>query len=228
MSGTEAKKIVKAFTFEDGKLKAVELVARYAQPNIRLNTNFIQFPRHISDPNPTGKYAVLDAIDFHFDKEKARKILDKTRPAQAYGTQCPPGQPQRYSTQPYSQPPPQQPYQPPPQAVPYQPQPGAPYSQPPTQYPYPAPPTQSQPFPPPQGIPYSQAPGFSNQSPYGAPPQPMAAPYVPPTQPPYGVLPAGVPPGYPPPGGYPQQGSYPPPGGHPPTGYPNAYGYPPQ
>ncbi|XP_064385584.1 uncharacterized protein LOC135334350 [Halichondria panicea] len=79
LTGVGARKVVAAFTFADDKLKAVGLVAN-----------------HINDP--VGKYDVLEAIDFAFDKEKARKILDKARPPVV--AQCPAGQPQ-----PYSQPP---------------------------------------------------------------------------------------------------------------------------
>ena len=35
---------------------------------------------HIQDP--VNKYVVLDAISFHFDKEKCRTILDKVSPLQ--------------------------------------------------------------------------------------------------------------------------------------------------
>ncbi|XP_064385564.1 proline-rich protein 2-like [Halichondria panicea] len=224
LTGSDAKKVVAAFTFADGKLKAVGVVAN-----------------HINDP--VGKYTVLEAIDFHFDKEKAQKILDEARPPVV--AQCPTGQ-----SQPYGQPPPPHahpyqppaqpaPYQQPPHGVPYQQPPhGAPYSQPPQQQPYQPPPQQAQPYqPPPQSTPYSQAPGYPSQAPpYGAPP--TAAPFAPPPTsqhpPPYGGPPAGGNPyhptqGVPPPNAAyaPQGGAYPPQGG-PPAGYPNTYGYPPQ
>ncbi len=201
---------------------------------------------HINDP--VGKYDVLEAIDFAFDKEKARKILDKARPPSV--AQCPAGQPQPYS---HPQPPHAHPYQPPAQSAPY----GAPYSQPPPQQPYQPPPQQAQPYqPPPQCTPYSQAPGFGfverslevsiarsmglglglvannleylSQASYRAPPQPTTAPYAPP----YGRSPVGGNPyyatqGVPSPNAAyaPQGGACPPPGG-PPTGYPNTYGFP--
>lgn len=60
---------------------------------------------HINDP--VNKYAVADAIDFHFDKEKARKILDEARPPQGYypppapqGNYPPPQQGGYYPAQP--------------------------------------------------------------------------------------------------------------------------------
>ena len=139
-----------------------DLIYRCMIVHTRLPCLFVfLFVSHICDP--ANKYAVLEAMTFASDKDKAKQILDSvvmSPPAAAhYGYSAPCPQP----AAPYYQPPPQQSATysyPPPNPMGYPPQAGtypppqtqpAGYAQPYPSQPPPVAPPQQQPHPPPHG-----------------------------------------------------------------------------